>query len=462
MTTYYILPNQLHEISKYVSPIVTDQENDIKKIFVWEHPSFFIKYKFNKKKLILHRASMKKYTSELKKHVPPSLDVIYIDFGIEHLVNYKNKVMLYEPINKISDFMTPKANKNLHLIPSPNFMLAKEEYSELRNKRKSIRFTTSFYPICKKKINFLNNVGSQDKHNRKRLPKKPKFHGLPRFEDKGKYLKEAKKYVETHFSANYGVSTDKFIFPIDRHQALNWLDHFLNKNLHNFGPYQDAIAQNDSFLHHSVLSSSLNIGLLNPCDLIARLKEVTITDTNLSSVEGFVRQLCWREFQRFCYYEYPELEKLNYFGFTNKLGMDWYNATTGLQVVDDTITKAFETGYLHHIERLMIMGNFMTLSEINPVEGHKWFMEFAIDSFEWVMHQNVFDMVFFNSNGKTTHKPYITSSNYLKRMSNYKVCDNQHSWNNQWDDMYENFKKKYRKQLWRYRYHFGGLKKKNE
>jgi deoxyribodipyrimidine photolyase-related protein len=132
----------------------------------------------------------------------------------------------------------------------------------------------------------------------------------------------------------------------------------------------------------------------------------------------------------------------------------WYDGTTGIDPVDDCIVKAFDTGYLHHIERLMIMGNFMNLSGISPKQGYKWFMEFSCDSYDWVMTQNVLDMVFFVTGGKTMRRPYVSSSNYVLKMSDYRKGE----WADIWDEKYQKFIKKHRNKLMKYRYYFRGLK----
>jgi deoxyribodipyrimidine photolyase-related protein len=199
-----------------------------------------------------------------------------------------------------------------------------------------------------------------------------------------------------------------------------------------------------------MLSSSLNIGLINPRDILDQLKLVK-NDIPLNSLEGYFRQLCWREFQRYCYIHYSYLSTRNYFSLKNPINKKWYEGTTNILPVDNCIKKAFDTGYLHHIERLMIIGNFMILSEIKPTHGHRWFMEFAIDSYEWVMLQNVYDMVFFNGNGLTSYKPYITSNNYLIKMSNYSKTK---EWNDVWNSKYRSFLKKHTSKLYKYRYHF--------
>jgi deoxyribodipyrimidine photolyase-related protein len=200
-----------------------------------------------------------------------------------------------------------------------------------------------------------------------------------------------------------------------------------------------------------LLSTSINIGLLQPIEIIKEILQYN--DIPINSLEAFIRQLFWREYQRYCY-KYYNFDNKNYFGNKKKLSKEFYNGTTGILPVDNCIKYGFDTGYLHHIERLMVVGNYMNLYGIHPHEGYKWFMEFSCDSYEWVMHQNVLDMVFFVSNGDTMRRPYISSSNYILKMSNYK----KDKWCDEWDKLYDNFLKKNKHKLWKYRYYFRGLK----
>ena len=251
-----------------------------------------------------------------------------------------------------------------------------------------------------------------------------------------KYIKNVIRYINKHFPNNHG-NTNNFIFPIDKNQSMKWLMFFINQNLDNFGSYQDAINRDHDNMFHSMLSASLNIGLLNPDDVVEKLRE--LKDTPINSLEGYFRQLCWREYQRYCYiYYYEDLTSTNYLKLNNSMGKEWYNGTLGIEPVDNCIIKAFDSAYLHHIERLMIMGNFMVLSEIKPDDVYKWFMEFAIDSYDWVMIQNVYDMVCYTSKGITSYKPYISSSNYIVKLSNYSKKD---ECTKEWNKRYRSFLK---------------------
>jgi len=443
--TFIILPNQLFKKNLY-------NKND--KIILWEHPQYFTKFNYNKKKLILHRASMKYQYDYLKEN---GFSVKYIEFNEKFNTNIK-EYQLYDPIDKI------KLPGKYEIIETPNFLMTKDDYQEYRNKTDKY-FFNAFYMWGKKQINYKDwdikkwdkivKMKSQDKLNRKKMPKNIKIPELPpnNFNNYQKYINDAIKYVEKYFKNNYG-NVENFVFPISHSDAKKWLQNFIKIKFNNFGEYQDSIIKNESYLFHSILSTSINIGLLNPNDIITEILNYNNKIPN-NSLEGYIRQLFWREYQRYCYIYYNFNNK-NYFGNNKKLNKDWYNGTLDIEPVDDCIVKAFDTGYLHHIERLMIVGNFMNLSGIYPEEGFKWFMEFSCDSYEWVMCQNVYDMVFFISGGDTMRRPYISSSNYILKMSNYKKGE----WSDKWDNLYHKFLEKNREKLWKFRYYFSFLTKK--
>jgi deoxyribodipyrimidine photolyase-related protein len=419
---FVILPHQLFNI-KYLPHKYT--------YYIWEHPYYFTRMKFNKKKLLLHRASMKYYYHLLKSK---KYKVKYINF----YTKFKpTKFHMFDPIDKL--------NLKGVIIESPNFFLTRQDMADYRNKTAKF-FFYYFYMWSKKKLDIIPNIKSKDKQNRKKLPKKIKIPKLASNNIDDDYIKPAIKYINKHFPNNYGTTND-FQFPVTHSTARKWIKHFIKYKFKNFGSYQDYIHKDESYLFHSCLSTSINIGLINPSDVWKMIQKVKGIPIN--SYEGFIRQLFWREYQRYCY-TYSTFNN-NFFGNRKKLSKKWYNGTLGIKPVDDCIKKAFKTGYLHHIERLMIMGNFMNLHGLRPQEGFKWFMEFSCDSYDWVMHQNVYDMVFFN--GKTMRRPYISSSNYILKMSNYK----KDKWSDVWDVMYHKFIKKHKKKLYKYRYYFRGV-----
>lgn len=412
MKSLLILPTQLFE-QKFLP--------EINHVTIYEHPHYFKKYNYNKKKLILHRASMQYYKDYLKQY---GYTVKYIPFSNPLP---KKQYIMFDPVDVI------KLPSNVKIIESPNFLLTNEHLKQYQEKTKKYSFT-GFYMTVKKWLNILPKVKSQDKQNRKSLPKNITIPNVPTNKSDLRYIKMGIQYVKKYFPNNPGT-TENFMFPITHKTAKKWLQDFINYKFNNFGNYQDAISSNNSFLFHSLLSTSINIGLLNPKMII---DQVLKKKTPLNSLEGFVRQLFWREYQRYCYLtiDFKKYIKQK----RTKINNAWYNGTTDVVLVNDMIKKAFKNGYLHHIERLMVIGNYMNLSNVDPREGHKWFMEFSCDSYEWVMAQNVYDMVFYVTKGLTMRRPYISSSNYIVKMSNYKCGD----WCKIWNIKYNKYIKKHK------------------
>tara|TARA_B110000908_G_C10250763_1_gene451897 strand:+ start:1468 stop:2745 length:1278 start_codon:yes stop_codon:yes gene_type:complete len=423
MSKFVILPHQLYK------------KNHLDKKYeyiIWEHPHYFESYTYNKKKILMHRASMKYYYDYLKAN---NFKCKYIDFYEQFSI--KNYI-LFDPIDKI------ELPNKYTIIESPNFLLNKDLYKQYREKTDKF-FFNAFYMWGKRQIDVIPDIKSQDKLNRKKLPSNIKIPEIPSNESDKKYIEEGIAYVNKYFDNNYG-NIDNFLFPVTHKSAKRFINSFIDKKLKNFGNYQDAIQKDEEFLFHSLLSSSINIGLLNPKDIIELILKAKAP---INSVEGFIRQLFWREYQRYCYI-YCNFNNKNYFGNKKKLSDDWYIGNLDIEPVDTSIKNAFNNAYLHHIERLMIVGNYMNLSQIHPKEGFKWFMEFSCDSYEWVMHQNVLDMVFFVTGGATMRRPYMSSSNYILKMSDYKKGN----WSDEWDKKYKDFLKNNKKKLHKFRYYY--------
>jgi deoxyribodipyrimidine photolyase-related protein len=427
MPYHIILPHQLFDIKTLSKSI-----NKETKIILWEHPHYFTSYNYNKKKLILHRASMKYYK-----------DYLTSDGYIVQYKNYNSKITtksytIFDPIDKI------ELPFEYELLESPNFLLTKEDYGIYRKKTEKYLFN-AFYMWGKKIVDIIPNVKSKDKENRKKLPADLIIPPVPSNKEDAKYIKPAILYIKKHFPDNYG-NVDNFIFPITHKTANKWKLDFIKSKFEKFGDYQDSIRKDNEYLFHSLLSSSINIGLINPSDIIEQLRDYE-DKIPINCFEGYIRQLFWREYQRYCYIYY-DFNSKKYFNNNEKLTNKWYTGNTGIPPVDRAIQHGFDTGYLHHISRLMIIGNFMNISGILPKEGFRWFMEFSCDSYEWVMCQNVYDMVFFVSGGATMRRPYISSSNYILKMSDYKKGE----WCEVWDKLYHSFIEKNKKELYKFRY----------
>lgn len=278
----------------------------------------------------------------------------------------------------------------------------------------------------KGELKLLEKTKSYDEDNRNKLPSGIKVPNLPK-KKVDKYEKEAIKYIDKLFPKNYG-SSDNLLFPLNHSDSKKWVKYFIKEKLDKYGTYQDAIVDNEGFMFHANISPMMNIGLINPDYVVDEITEYYNENkkkVGINNYEGFIRQIIgWREYQRYCYlYAYKELTKPNYFGHKKKLNKKWYDGTTGIRPIDDSIKFAFKTGYLHHIIRLMVVSNFMNLCRIKPDDCYKWFMEFAVDSYDWVMIQNVYSMGQWADGGLTMRKPYISSDNYIVNMSNYKRED---------------------------------------
>ena len=258
-----------------------------------------------------------------------------------------------------------------------------DEYMKQKGKSKTF-FHKHFYDWQLKKLKIPYISKSYDEMNRNKIPKdfdipKPV---ISKNDNNTKYVKEGKEYVDKNFKNNYGNVEDYF-FPVTHKTSKKWLKHFLKNRLSNFGNYQDAIIKDESFLFHSLLSSLINIGLLTPQEVVdetIEYYEKNKKEVKINNFEGFIRQVIgWREYERMLYQlNYDDLVNSNYFGNNKKLTKKWYTGELGLEPIDNTIKRAFKTGYLHHIERLMVMLNFMVLVRIKPIEVYNWFMEFAL------------------------------------------------------------------------------------
>lgn len=281
-----------------------------------------------------------------------------------------------------------------------------------------------------------------DADNRKKYPK-GKTPPSIQFPELSIYHKEAIAYVQQNFETHYGELSDFVSYPIDHESAESWLQQFFEFRFHEFGIYEDAIVKEEHFLNHSLLSPLINVGLLDPMYVIRTAIDYAIAhEVPLNSTEGFVRQILgWREFIRGVYEVKGSEERTkNFWNFNRKIPKSFYDGTTGITPIDDVIKKVLKTGYAHHIERLMILGNFMVLCEFDPDDVYQWFMELFIDAYDWVMVPNVYGMSLFADGGLMSTKPYISSSNYIMKMSNYSKGD----WQATWDGLFWTFMDKHR------------------
>ena len=446
-----ILPNQL-----FKTPSLK-KEN---KTYLIEEYLFFRQYNFHKQKIHFHRATMKNYEKHLSSI---GFRVTYIDAFdnnadirtfIETQVDEKCILHCYHPednwLQKRIEESCVKKGIKLVRVDNPLFLANQQELNVFFKKEKKKFFQTSFYKTQRQKFNLLLNEDGKpeggkwtyDDQNREKYPK-DRIPPAIQHPKKNTEFKNASIYVENHFKTNFGILNEEKRYPTSHEEAEAWLNQFLAIRFKEFGPYEDAVVKEFSVLHHSLLSPLINCGLLNPLNVIQHsMKYYREKNIPINSCEGFIRQIIgWREFIRGVYVAKGSQERTtNFWGFSRKIPNSFYEGNTGIEPVDDTIHKIKVSSYANHIERLMIIGNFMLLCEFDPDEVYKWFMEVFIDSYDWVMVPNVYGMSQFADGGLMSTKPYISSSNYILKMSNYKKGE----WCKVWDALFWNFMDKQR------------------
>lgn len=385
-------------------------------------------YRYHKHKIMLFLSAMRLHAKTIRANYYTLDDTRTFEEKLLEAMNEQSATTLvtYEITDlffkeRIEAFVQ-KHNFDLEVYPSQGFLTSVDDYTAWLGDKKP--FMHSFYIWQRKRLNILLDgeepVGGQwsfDKENRKPLPKGISLPSLPTFSYPQEFT-AVQQLVEERFSDHPGTIKD-FFLPVTREDALVWLEDFFAHRFEHFGAYEDAIAKEESFLFHSLLSPLLNCGLLTIREVVEKTIE---QDVPLNSKEGFIRQLIgWREFIRLTYLTQDFSQ--NFFSHKRKLTKDWYEGTTGIAPLDDVIKKVQRYGYAHHIERLMVVGNIMLLSEIDPQEVYRWFMELFIDSADWVMVPNVFGMSQFADGGSFATKPYVCASNYILKMSDYKKND---------------------------------------
>jgi deoxyribodipyrimidine photolyase-related protein len=217
-------------------------------------------------------------------------------------------------------------------------------------------------------------------------------------------------------------SIEDFCWPVTRAQAETQLSHFVETRLPEFGPYQDAMRSEDWAMTHALLSPAINLGLLSPQEVVRRIEAAYEDDSSLplNSVEGVIRQvLGWREFMRHIYrHRMPELATANQLGADHDLPDLYWTGETDMQCLRQTVADVYERGYSHHIQRLMVLANFATLWGVEPTELNEWFHATYVDAYHWVTTPNVVEMGQY-ADGAFATKPYVSSANYIDRMSDY-------------------------------------------
>lgn len=318
----------------------------------------------------------------------------------------------------------------LDMRPDTRFIASHAEFETWAQGRKALRMEY-FYRDMRRKTGLLMQgdapEGGQwnfDHDNRKAPPKSVAFAG-PRQFTPDTVTQSVIQLVQDRFGDNFGRATP-FWFATDRAQALEAMDHFMRYALPSFGDYQDAMLNDNAFLYHSFLAPYINIGLLSPrevCD--AAQAEWQRGHAPINAVEGFIRQIIgWREYVRGIYFlKGRDYTASNHLGHNRDLPAIYWGAPTRMNCMAKSIQQTRDDAYAHHIQRLMVTGNFALLAGIDPHQLHEWYLSVYADAFEWVEAPNTIGMSQFADGGVIASKPYVSSGSYINRMSDYcKSC----------------------------------------
>ena len=318
----------------------------------------------------------------------------------------------------------------VHLLPDDRFLATHAEFEAWAEGRKALRMEY-FYREMRRKTGLLME-GDQpaggkwnfDHDNRKAAPEDVTVDGPLRF-DPDATTREVLELVQARFGDNFGA-LEPFWFATTRAEALQALDHFIANALPRFGDYQDAMLNENEFLYHAILSPYLNIGLLNVTEICEAAADAYASGhAPINAAEGFIRQIIgWREYVRGIYFlEGPDYTARNILGHDRDLPWFYWGGETRMNCVAKAVGQTRTQAYAHHIQRLMVTGNFALLAGIDPAQVHEWYLAVYADAFEWVEAPNTIGMSQFADGGVIASKPYVSSGAYINRMSDHcKSC----------------------------------------
>jgi len=309
------------------------------------------------------------------------------------------------------------------------FLCGIEDFKDWAKDRKTLRMEY-FYREMRKKHDILMKSGdpvggkwNYDAENRKSPEEDMDIPGPIAFQADD-ITQDVLKMVAEKFEDHFG-DLEPFHFAVTRKEALRVLNRFIDERLPQFGDYQDAMKQGEPWMYHSHISFYLNCGLLSPIEAIRKAEEACESgDAPLNAVEGFVRQIAgWREFIRGIYWLHmPEYASKNALQARRKLPEFFWTAETQMNCLRQCITETKNNAYAHHIQRLMVLGNFLLLAGIDPKEVNEWYLIVYADAYEWVEMPNVTGMILYADDGVFASKPYAASGSYINKMSDY--CKN--------------------------------------
>jgi deoxyribodipyrimidine photolyase-related protein len=405
------------------------QETDYVKHHIQKVVGFFAAMRQFKKNLEAkgHKVIYYKITDTINTQ-DLSLNLIQIvkDNDIEQLEyilpdEYRLDEQLKALTNQLNDIkITPYSAEHFYTSRTElsNFFKGKKQY-----------LMESFYRDMRKKHDILM-VGNQpegskwnyDKSNRNKWKGKHKIPHCKGFKNEVSDVVDTIKKAKIKTIGKF--DSKNFPYPITRVQTLEQLKYFCEKLLIHFGDYQDAMHTEETYLFHSRLSFALNLKLISPKDIVVTVMNYYRKhdeEIAISQVEGFIRQIIgWREYMRGMYWAFmPEYKQKNELDNHNKLPDFFWTGNTKMNCLKHAITNSLDNGYAHHIQRLMITGNYALMTQTNPDEVDDWYLGIYVDAIEWVQLTNTRGMSQYADGGKIATKPYISSATYINKMSNY-------------------------------------------
>lgn len=438
MKTIWILGDQLSPTHSAL--MAGDKAND--RVLMIESKARGAFMRYHQQKLVLVYSAMRHFAKELRA-AGWSVDYTRVEENLKfeealqrhvdrrapceiHLAQ-PNSFLETEAVGKICR----KLSVTLRLIPTAQFICNRDEFSnEFSGKVRLLM--EHHYRRVRQKTGYLmqgeSPEGDQwnfDSDNRltlidwkkERLPLPPP---LPKVEPDA-ITREVVEVVKREFGDHPGRAEDLWV-PVTREESLRWLADFVEHRLPRFGDFEDLMLTDEPILFHSVLSPMLNLGLLTPQECVeAAITAYRAKRVPLNAVEGFVRQIIgWREYIYGNYWlRGPHYRDLNGLNATRPLPSWFYTGETPMNCLSQVLRQTLALGWNHHIQRLMVIGNFVLLTGIRPQEALGWYLEMYIDAFDWVMMANVIGLVCHADDGRVATKPYAASGAYIQRMSNY-------------------------------------------
>lgn len=439
MTTIRLLFND--QLSESISCLRDVQSNDVIVMFelmeeatnVWHHPKK-LAFIYSATRHFAQDLSKKKYTVKYMRMDDPNnsgtfsveLERVIRDMNVKRVVvTAPNDYRLLASLRQIQSAISIEFD----IREDDRFLCSIDEFKKWSVGKKQLRMEY-FYRAMRKKYKILMTASgtpiggswNYDKENRKA----PNLHLKPIkriSHQKDNITNSVLDMVEKNFSEHFGTLRP-FNYAVTRTQALIELDQFIDKILYYFGDYQDAMLDGEPYLYHSLISSYLNIGLLLPLEVCRKAEKAYYAGkAPLNAVEGFIRQILgWREFVRGIYWLHmPKYAELNFLNTSRPLPKFYWDSNTKMYCLAESIRHTRDHAYSHHIQRLMVTGNFALLAGFDVRQVQEWYLAVYSDAFEWVEMPNTLGMALFGDGGVVGSKPYAASGKYINKMSNY--CD---------------------------------------